>query len=77
MLNLITLLTAFDNLKPMNWEVIAPALTFLWQGLLAIFVVIGLIIVVVKLTSFVIAKSDEMKKRREEAAQAENEQSNS
>ena len=77
MLNLITLLAAFDNLTPMNWEVIAPALNFLWQGLLAIFVVIGLIIVAVKLTAFAIAKCDEMKKHREEAAQAENEQTNS
>lgn len=78
MLNFITLLAAFDNLTPMNWEVLAPALNFLWQGLLAIFVVIGLIIIAVKLTAFVIAKCDEMKKRREEAAQnAENEESNS
>ncbi|MBO5240292.1 MAG: hypothetical protein J6B56_02580 [Clostridia bacterium] len=78
MLNFITLLAAFDNLTPMNWEVIAPALNFLWQGLLAIFVVIGLIIVAVKLTAFVIAKCDEMKKRREEAAnETENEQGNS
>ena len=78
MLNFITLLAAFDNLTPMNWEVIAPALNFLWQGLLAIFVVIGLIIVAVKLTAFVIAKCDEMKKRREEAAnETENEQRNS
>ena len=76
MLNLITLLTAFDNLTPMNWEVIAPALNFLWQGLLAIFVVIGLIIVAVKISAFAIAKCGEMKKRREEA-QAENEQTNS
>lgn len=77
MLNFITLLAAFDNLTPMSWEALGPALNFLWQGLLAIFVVIGLIIITVKLTAFVIAKCDEMKKRREEAAQAENEQSNS
>lgn len=77
MLNVMTLLAAFDNLTPMNWEVILPALNFLWQGLLAIFVVIGLIIITVKLTAFAIAKCDEMKKRREEAAQAENEQDNS
>lgn len=78
MLNFITLLAAFDNLTPMNWEVIAPALNFLWQGLLAIFVIIGLIIVAVKPTAFVIAKCDEMKKRREEAAnETENEQGNS
>lgn len=78
MLNLMTLLAAFDNLTPMNWEAIKPALNFLWQGLLAIFVVIGLIIVAVKLTSYAIAKCDEAKKRREEAAQsAESEESNS
>ena len=77
MLNFICLLAAFDNLTPMNWEVLSPALNFLWQGLLAIFVVIGLIIIAVKLTAFVIAKCEEIKKRREEAAQAENEQTNS
>lgn len=77
MLNLIGLLAAFDNLTPMNMDALIPALNFLWQGLLAIFVVIGLIIIAVKLTAFIIAKCDEMKKRREEAAQAENEQSNS
>ena len=77
MLNFITLLAAFDNLTPMSWEALGPALNFLWQGLLAIFVVIGLIIIAVKLTAFVITKCDEMKKRREEAAQAENKQSNS
>ena len=66
MLNFISLLASFDNLKPMRWEALEPALNFLWQGLLAIFVVIGLIIVAVKLTAFVIAKCDEAKKRREE-----------
>ena len=76
MLNLMTLLAAFDNLTPMSWEALGPALNFLWQGLLAIFVVIGLIIIAVKLTAFAIAKCDEMKKRREEA-QTENEQANS
>ncbi len=68
---MLNLILAFDNLTPMNWDVIAPALNFLWQGLLAIFVVIGLIIVAVKLTSFAIAKAAEMKKRREEEAQAQ------
>lgn len=66
MWNLISLL-AFDNLTPMNWEVIAPALNFLWQGLLAIFVVIGLIVLTVKLTSYAITKSEEIKKNREQA----------
>ena len=64
------LLAAFDNLSPMNWEVLKPALNFLWQGMLAIFVVIGLIIVSVKVTSYAIAKADEAKKRKEEQADA-------
>ena len=71
MMNLISLL-AFDNLTPMNWEVIEPALNFLWQGLLAIFVVIGLIIVAVKATASVINKAEEAKKRKEESAENEN-----
>ena len=66
MCNLITLLAAFDNLTPMNWAVLEPALNFLWQGLLAIFVVIGLIIIAVSVTSWVIAKLDVAKKNREE-----------
>ena len=75
---LTMLLAAFDNLNPMNWEVLKPALNFLWQGLLAIFVVIGLIIIVVKITASTISKCDAMKKRREEAMQnAENSDSNS
>ncbi|MBE7085639.1 MAG: hypothetical protein E7366_00605 [Clostridiales bacterium] len=67
------LMAAFDNLTPMNWDVIKPALNFLWQGLLAIFVVIGLIIIVVKLSAFAITKSAEAKAKREAAA---NEQEN-
>ena len=61
-------LLAFENLNPMNWEVIKPALNFLWQGMLAIFVVIGLIIVTVKVTSLCIKKTKEKKKRKEELA---------
>ena len=70
MLNM--LLAAFDNLNPMNWEVLKPALNFLWQGLLAIFVVIGLIIITVKITAAVIAKCDAAKKAKE-AKKAEQE----
>ena len=66
MFNLFSLL-AFDNLTPMNWDVILPALNFLWQGLLAIFVVIGLIIVAVKTCNYVIVKAEENKKARESA----------
>ena len=65
MLNLI--LAAFDNLKFFdNWDVVLTALDFLWKGLLAIFVVIGLIILVVKLTGYCITKATEWKKSREE-----------
>ena len=74
MFNLFSLL-AFDNLTPMNWAVLEPALNFLWQGLLAIFVVIGLIIVTVKTCNYAIVKAEEMKKAREEAkANAENQE---
>lgn len=66
---LTMLLAAFDNLKPMQWSVLKPALNFLWQGLLAIFVVIGLIIVAVKIASWAIVKAGEIKKKREEYMQ--------
>ena len=59
-------------MNPMDWEVLKPALNFLWQGLLAIFVVIGLIIITVKLTAYVIAKIDESKKKKAEQEQNEN-----
>ena len=68
MFNLFSLL-AFDNLTPMNKDVLLPALNFLWQGMLAIFVVIGLIILTVKACNYAIVKAEEMKKAREEAAQ--------
>ena len=64
---MFNLLAAFDNLTPMNWDVILPALNFLWQGLLAIFVVIGLIIVTVKACNYAIVKAEESKKARESA----------
>ena len=67
MFNLFSLL-AFDNLTPMNNDVLLPALNFLWQGMLAIFVVIGLIILTVKACNYAIVKAEEMKKAREEAA---------
>jgi flagellar biosynthesis/type III secretory pathway M-ring protein FliF/YscJ len=69
-------LLAFENLNPMNWEVIKPALNFLWQGMLAIFVVIGLIIVTVKVTSLCIKKATEAKKRKEELAKQDQTPSN-
>jgi len=68
---MLSMLLAFENLNPMNWEVIKPALNFLWQGLLAIFVVIGLIILAVKVSALCINKATEAKKRREEAQNAQ------
>ena len=68
---MLNMLLAFDNLNPMNWEVLKPALNFLWQGLLAIFVVIGLIIIAVKLTAYTIAKCEEYKKKKEEEKNSE------
>ncbi len=70
------MLLAFKNLDPMNWDVIKPALKFLWQGLLAIFVVIFLIIVAVKLTSYTIAKCEEYKKNKAQEQENDNENSN-
>ena len=51
----------FDNLTPMNIENILKSLTIMWQGLLAIFIVIGLIVLAVQLTSFTIRKIAQMK----------------
>ncbi len=51
----------FDNLTPMNMENILKSFTIMWQGLLAIFIVIGLIVLTVQLTSFIIRKITQMK----------------
>ena len=51
----------FDNLTPMNPDNILASLQIMWQGLLAIFVVIALIIIAVKLTIFSINKITKMK----------------
>lgn len=64
MWQLINLL-AFENLTPLNWEVVMKALNILWQGLVAIFVVIGLIIISVKVANFAINKANEIKANRE------------
>lgn len=70
------LLAAFENLDPMNWGVIKKSLDILWQGLLAIFVVITLIIITVKLSALIIHKCEENKKHCEETAKKENGDSN-
>lgn len=75
MLNFLSLL-AFENLQPMRWDALGPALNFLWQGLLAIFVVIGLIICAVKLTAWGITKAAEYKKQMEEQRAAEENEQN-
>ena len=51
----------FSNLTPLNMENILASLTIMWQGLLAIFIVIGLIVLAVQLTSFTIRKITQMK----------------
>ena len=48
---LYTLLALFEGLTPMNGENLIASLTILWKGLLAIFIVIALIILSVKLCS--------------------------
>lgn len=77
MLNLYSLLAAFDNLDPMNWQVIKASLNILWQGLLAIFVVIGLIIITVKLTSLTLNKITQIQKEREAAKKTEDNENQS
>ena len=51
----------FENLTPMNLENILASLTIMLQGLLAIFIVIGLIILAVQITIFSIKKIAQMK----------------
>ena len=51
----------FKNLTPMNMDNILASLQIMWQGLLAIFVVIALIIIVVQFTIFFINKLNKIK----------------
>ncbi len=62
-----TILAIFEGLTPMNGENLVAALNILWKGLLAIFIVIALIIIAVKITSLAIAKSAEIKERAQTA----------
>ena len=59
-----------SKLTPGNWENLKIALTILWQGLPAIFVVIAIIIGIVYLVNFFTAKAAQAKKKREEAAKS-------
>ena len=63
-------LLSAPKLDPLNWEPVKDALTILWQGLLAIFVVIAIIIAIVSLVNFCIAKAEAAKARRKAAEQA-------
>ena len=65
---LYTLLALFEGLTPMNGENLIASLTILWKGLLAIFIVIALIIIAVKVSSYIITKCAELKRRAEENA---------
>lgn len=62
-------LLSAPKLDPLNWETVKDALTILWQGLLAIFVVIAIIIAIVSLVNFCIAKAEAAKARRKAAEQ--------
>lgn len=62
-----TILAIFEGLAPMDGENLVAALNILWKGLLAIFIVIALIIVAVKITSLAIAKCAEIKERAKDA----------
>ena len=53
-----------QELTPVDWDNIKPTFTILWKGLLAIFVVIGIIIAVVWTINFCIAKAEKAKKNR-------------
>lgn len=56
--------TIFAKLTPFSWQNIKPTFTILWQGLLAIFAVIGIIIAVVWAINFCIARADNAKKEK-------------
>lgn len=66
-----TSLTSSTGLNPLDWENIKPTLKILWQGLLAIFIVIGIIIAIVSLINFCIAKAEHAKKLRDNPGLAE------
>ncbi len=53
------------TLTPMDSENLKASFRILWQGLLAIFIVIGLIILAVQLTKFCVNKAEAAKKARE------------
>ncbi len=62
----LQILAPFENLTPLNEENILKALTILWQGLLAIFVTIGIIIAAVALIRFCILRAERRAAKRSE-----------
>lgn len=64
------LLKAFDNLQ-FDWEVVKKTLDVTWKGLLAIFVTIGVIVIVVKLTAYCIDRSTKFFENRKAQKEAE------
>ena len=69
---MLNMLLAFENLSPMNTEVLKASLNILWQGLLAIFIVIGLIIVAVTVTTDIISWVKRYKEANPEATSIKN-----
>lgn len=53
---LLNFIGSFENLTPMNRDAIITALNVTWKGLLAIFTVIAIIIIIVKLIQWIIIK---------------------
>lgn len=52
----------------MNPDTLKASLKIMWQGLLAIFIVIGLIILAVQLTKFCVNKAESAKKAASDAS---------
>ena len=64
-MNTFLLLSVIDSPAARS-ETLKASLKILWQGLLAIFIVIGLIILAVQITKFCVNKAETAKKAREE-----------
>ncbi len=58
------LLAVFENLTPLNTDNMLKALEILWQGLLAIFIAIAVIILAVTLIRICIVKAEGFRQKR-------------
>lgn len=72
---LLQILAPFENMTPLNEENILKALTILWQGLLAIFVTIAIIIAAVALIRFCILRAERRIAKRSEQKDEETDES--